>query len=137
MLARVQVHHEIDEGAFQFCAGASETDKTAPAEFCRPLRIKKIQSCAERSVICRFDQLRFLAPSADDSICAGILANGNALMRQVRNLKKQVVLSRLGSRRSRIEIGDLIADLANTLLEFVSRIAARPFFADLFARPVT
>src|SRR6266404_2325139 len=125
MLARVQVDHEIDEGAFQFCAGASETDKTAPAEFCRPLRIKKIESCTERSVICRFDQLRLLAPSAEDSICAGILANGNALLGQVRDLKKQIVLSRLGRSASRIEIGNLIADLANTLLEFVSRFAAR------------
>src|SRR4029077_20487407 len=119
MLARVQVDHEIDEGAFQFCAGASETDKTAPAKFCRPLRIKKIEPCAERSVICRPDESRFLAPSPDDPICAGILANWNAFMRHVCDLKKQVVLSRLGTRRSRIKIGNLIADFANALLEFV------------------
>ena len=53
MLARVQVDHEIDQRTFQLRAGAGETDKTAPAQFCRPVGIEKIQSCAERNVICR------------------------------------------------------------------------------------
>src|SRR5947207_14448385 len=92
MLARVQVDHEIDEGAFQFCAGACETNKAGPAEFCRPFGIKKIQSRAERNVIGRLGKSRFLTPTSDDSICAWVLPNWNALMRQVRNLKKQIVL---------------------------------------------
>ena len=92
MLARVQVDHEIDQRAFQFRACAGETNKTAPAQFRRPFEIEKIQSRAERNVIGSIGQLRFLAPTADDPICAGILANWNALMRQVWNFKKQVAL---------------------------------------------
>src|SRR5438094_10609097 len=92
MLARVQVDHEIDEGAFQFCAGACETNKAAPAEFCGPLRIEKIQSGAKRNVIGRFGESRFLTPTADDSICAWVFASWNALMPHVRDLQKQSVL---------------------------------------------
>jgi len=51
MLARVQVDHEIDEGALQLRPGARKTNKTAAAEFCRLSWIEKVKSCAERSVI--------------------------------------------------------------------------------------
>jgi hypothetical protein len=133
----MHVDHEIDEGAFKFRAGPSETDKTAPAEFRRPLGIQKIQSCPERNVIGRLCELRFLSPAANDPICARVFANWNALMRQVRNLKKRIVLRRLGSRRSRIQFGNLIADLANTVLKLIRYFAARPFSANLLAQPIT
>src|SRR5436189_5175158 len=116
MLARVQVDHEIDEGAFQFCAGACETNKAGPAEFYRPSGIKKIQSRAERNVIGRLGKSRFLTPTSDDSICAWVLPNWNALMRQVRNLKKQIVLLIFSSRCPRIQFGNLFADLAHVLV---------------------
>src|SRR5207247_11161872 len=57
--------------------------------FCRPFGTEKIQSCAERDVISQLGKSRFLAPAANDPVCAGIFANWNALMWQVRNLKKR------------------------------------------------
>src|SRR5439155_19333199 len=90
----MQVDHEIDEGAFQFCAGTRETNKTAPAESCRPLGIEKIQACAERNVIGWLGESGFLAPTANDPICARVFANWNARMRQVREIEKQVLLFR-------------------------------------------
>ena len=100
MLTRMQVDHEIDQGAFQLRARAGETNKTAPAEFCRPIKIQEIQSCAERDVIDRLGQSWFVAPSAHDTICARVFSNRNALMREIRDLKKQIGLRRLGGRRS-------------------------------------
>src|SRR5437773_1929194 len=132
----MQLDHEIDERAFQFCTGASKTDKTAPAEFCRPLGIEKIQSCAERDVISRLGKSRFLAPAANDPVCAGIFANWNALMWQVCNLKKQIVLLGLGSSRLHIENSNLIADFANAFLQLIGRFASRKFFADLLTQAV-
>src|SRR5206468_1850728 len=132
----MQLDHEIDERAFQFCTGASKTDKTAPAEFCRPFGIEKIQSCAERDVISRLGKSRFLAPAANDPVCVGIFANWNALMWQVCNLKNQIVLLGLGSSRSRIETSDLIADFANAFLQLIGRFASGKFFADLLAQAV-
>src|SRR5437773_10326567 len=134
MLTRVQVDHEIDEGAFQFCAGACETNKAAPAEFCGPLRIEKIQSGAERNVISRLGESRFLTPTADDSICAWVFASWNALMRQVRDLKNQILLLIFSSRCPRIQFGDLLADLPHVLLDLVRCFPARFLASDLFAQ---
>src|SRR5207247_10152729 len=89
--------------------------------FCRPFGTEKIQSCAERDVISRLGKSRFLAPAANDPVCAGIFANWNALMWQVRNLKKQIVLLGLGSSRLHIEASDLIADFANAFLQLTGR----------------
>src|SRR5207245_7636374 len=104
---------------------------------CRCVWSEESQSCAERNVIGWLGQSGFLAPSANDPICARVFANWNARMRQVRNLKKQIVLRRLGSRRSCIKTGNLIADLANTLLKLVRYFAARPSSANLLAQPIT
>ena len=87
MLTRVQVDHEIDQGAFQLRACAGETNKTAAAQFCRPIKIEKIQSCAEHNVIDRLGQSRLLAPTAHDPICAGVFANRDALMRHIWNFQ--------------------------------------------------
>src|SRR5437773_7422737 len=134
MLARVQVDHKIDEGAFQFCAGACETNKAAPAEFCRPFGIEKIQSCAKRNVISRLGESRFLTPTADDPICAWVFASWNALMRQVRDLKKQIVLLIFSSRCPRIQFGNLLANLAHVLLDLVRCFSARFLASDFFAQ---
>src|SRR5438093_12622148 len=134
MLARVQVDHEIDEGAFQFCAGSCETNKAAPAEFCGPLRIEKIQSGAERNVISRLGESRFLTPTADDSICAWVFASWNALMRQVRDLKNQILLLILSIRFPRIQFRNLFANLAHVLFQLARCVTARFPAADLFAQ---
>src|SRR4029077_13864889 len=134
MLARVQIDHEIDEGAFQFCAGARETDKTAPAEFCRPLRIKKVEPCAERNVIDWLCESRFVTPTADHPICARILANWNTLMRQVRNLQKQAFFFCLSGRRSFVKIDNCFADFPNAGFKLCRRTATATFGADLFAQ---
>ena len=136
MLARMQVDHEIDQSALQLRANACETNKTASAELCRPLRIEKIESWAKRNVIDRVGKWRFLLPAADDAICARIFANWNALMRQVCNLKKQIVLLGLGRSRPRIEISDLIADVPDASLQLIGPLASREFFADLLAQPI-
>ena len=88
MLARVQVEHEIDQCAFELRACTGKTNETAPAQFRRPFEIEKIQSCAESNVIGNIGQLRLLAPTADDTICAGILANWNTRMRKIWNIQE-------------------------------------------------
>src|SRR5436190_11795984 len=92
MLARVEVDHETDQRAFELSACAGKTNETASAQFRRPFEVEEIQSRAERDVIGGVRQFRLLASTADDPICAGILANWNALMRQVWNIQEQVAL---------------------------------------------
>src|SRR5262245_50932261 len=55
-------------------------------------------------------------------------------MREIRDLKKQIRLNSLGSGGAGIKIGNLIADLANTLLKLVRRFAARFLGANLFTQ---
>ena len=88
MLARVQIDHEIDQRAFELRACAGKTNETAPAQFRRPFEIEEIQSRAERNVIGSIGQLRLLAPTAGDPICARILPNRNARMRKIWNIQK-------------------------------------------------
>ena len=136
MLTRMQVDHEIDQGAFQLRARAGETNKTAPAEFCRPIKIQEIQSCAERDVIERLGQSWFVAPSAHDTICARVFANRNALVRQIRSFQKQVALRFVERARALRKIGNLLADLAHFRFKFVARFATRLFPADLLTQTI-
>ena len=53
VLPRMQIDHEIDQGAFQSRARVGETDEIAAAQLCRTLEIKNFQFLAERHVIGR------------------------------------------------------------------------------------
>jgi hypothetical protein len=92
MLARVQIEHEVDQGAFELRSCTGETNETAAAEFRCPFQIEQIQSRADPDVISRVGQLRFLAPTADNAVSAGIFAKRNGFVRQVWNIQKQFAL---------------------------------------------
>src|SRR5262249_35137892 len=113
MLARVQLDHEIDQSAFELRTCAGKTNETAPAQFRRPFEIEEIQSGAERNVIGSIGQFWLLAPTADDPICAGILANWNARMRQVWNVQEQVTLLFVERVDALRETGDLLPDFSH------------------------
>ncbi len=49
-----------------------------------------------------FGELRLLAPRAHQAIGSRVFANRNAFMRQVRDLKKQIILLPFSSGRLRI-----------------------------------
>ena len=97
MFTRVQIDHEIDQRAFELSAHAGKTNETAPAQFRSPLKIEEIQSCTEFHMVGRLGKLRLLAPTANDPICARVLANRNGFMRQVWDIQKQVALLFIGA----------------------------------------
>ena len=51
VLSRMQVDHEINQGAFQLCTCSRETDKTAAAKLRSAFQIEELQLRAESNVI--------------------------------------------------------------------------------------
>src|SRR5437868_6480324 len=62
MLARVQIEHELDQGALQSRSGASETDKSTATEFRCPFQVEQLQPGSDGNVIERISDFRFLLP---------------------------------------------------------------------------
>ena len=60
MLARVQIEHELDQGALQSRSGASETDKSTATEFRCPFQVEQLQPGSDGNVIERISDFRFL-----------------------------------------------------------------------------
>jgi hypothetical protein len=88
-------------------------------------------------VIGRLAQSRFLAPCAHDAIRARIFPNWDALVRQIRELKQQIILRCLSTRASCAKFNDLIANLPDVFLQLVCCFAACSFCPDVLAQAVS
>src|SRR3954453_13641105 len=118
----------MDQGAFEFCPRARETNEAAAAQFRRPPQIEQLKFRAETSVILNRPLLVWLfTPDANDRICCGIPANRDPGMRQVWNLQEQTLLSFFAAGDLLRELGDLISNLANTLFQFLRGFAPTSF----------
>src|SRR2546430_588195 len=134
MFTRVQIHHELDKGAFQSGARAGKTNETATAKLRRALEIKELVFCAEGKVIERIAQWRLHAPLTKDWILARIFSDWHAGVRQVGNLQKQIVLLSVSLARLFVQERDVIANLPNAIFEIGRIIAPAAFAADLLAQ---
>jgi hypothetical protein len=137
MLACVQVEHKIDQRPLEFRTGAGKTNESAPTQLRRALQVENLQLLSERDVIERFaGEFRLPTPLSNHLIRARVFTQGNAFVRQIRNLEQQIPLLFIGTRRALIQIDSGITKLSNLAFQFFCRFAAGFSRTDFLAQPI-
>ena len=114
VLRRVQIHHEVDAGAFE-----PRTESLVEGEACardlrRTLGVEDVEISAEIPVRLRLEgELSRFAPAAHFRVLRVVLADGHVVLRHVRDVQEDGVQLVFHLARPSVEIGDLPADLAH------------------------
>src|SRR4051794_369694 len=134
VLARVQVEHELNEGALEPRTLAGEADEAAAAQLRGAFRIEQFQRGADGDVIADFSlEARLLAPGAHDRIVARFAANRRGGVREIRDLEEEILLLLFADQRLLVQRSHLIAGLADAIFQLGGGFAAAALAADLFA----
>ena len=120
MLFLVQVHHEIDQCAFQACAKAAVKDETAASHFGGAFEIDDVQIGAEVPMWFYFkSEFRLVAPCPDFYVVIFRIADRYAVMRNVRHAHHDKIQALFHIAQFVIDRFDFFADLAHLRNRFI------------------
>src|SRR5207245_6010625 len=112
VLADVQVHQEIEEGALETSPGALEEDKTRGRHLHPPLDVENAEPLPDLVMGPRLEGRRVTlrrSPLAHRHVIAGILSSRDGLVRRIRDLEQEHVEARLGRSNALFQIFDMLA----------------------------